>query len=278
MQEILALLQYGFVIRALVAGVLIAGLFAILGNFVILRKMAFFGEGIAHASLAGVVIGLIAGGEPFVSGVIYAMVFAVLVYIFEKHTNLAPDSLIGVLFTSSLALGVLLINFKTGYQPDLLSFLFGNILTISNADLFFTVVVAALVAAFVLAKYKKYILFALSPEMAYLAKMKREFYHVLLYVMLAVSIVLGIKLLGIVLVSALLIIPASTAKLAARSFGSMLLLGIVFSEITLLFGIFASLLLNIPTSSAIVLSESALFLMVLIAQSVRSSLVRARAR
>lgn len=264
MQELAALFQYEFVWRAIIAGALTAGLFAVLGNFVILRKMSFFGEGIAHASLAGVVIGLLLGGEPFVAGVLYAVFFALLIYALEKRTNLAPDSLIGILFTSSLALGILLINLKPGYQPDLMSFLFGNILTITNTDLIFTAVITALVIAFVISKYKKYILFALSSEFAYLSKMNRELYHVLLYVMLAVAVVIGIKLLGIVLVSALLIIPASTAKIVAWSSRSLLVLGVVFAQIAVMFGIFSSLLLNIPTSSAIVLSQSALFLFVLL--------------
>ena len=275
MQELLGLLQYGFVTRALIAGVLTAGLFALLGNFVILRKMSFFGEGIAHASLAGVAIGLLFNGEPLVTGVLYAVLFALLVYVLEKHTNLAPDSLIGVLFTSSLALGLLLMNLKPGYQPDLISFLFGNILTITNVDLILTVIVSVIASIFIISQYKKYILFALSPEFAYLAKIKRELYHILLYVILAVAVVLGIKLLGIVLVSAMLIIPASTAKIAAWSSRSLLALGIVFSEVSLLFGIFSSLLLNIPTSSAIVLSQAGLFLLVFFA-TVMTARMRAK--
>ena len=117
--------------------------------------MAFFSDGIAHTALAGVAIALLVGQQPLVWAVGVGVLFSVAIYFLEKKTNIATDSLIGILFTSSLALGVVLMNFKKGYQPDLLSFLFGNILTIRSEELWFIIPMAAVILVFVLFNYQK---------------------------------------------------------------------------------------------------------------------------
>ena len=136
----LEILQYPFMQRALIAGVVLALLLAVLGIFVILRKMSFWGDGIAHASLAGIAIGLFAGYNPLITAIIFAVIFALLVYFLERKTSLSSDVIIGILFTASMALGIVLINLKNTYQPDLLSFLFGNILAIKTGELYLMVI------------------------------------------------------------------------------------------------------------------------------------------
>ena len=147
-------------------GIFSGALLAALGIFVVLRKMAFFSDGIAHTALAGVAIALLVGQQPLVWAVGMGVVFSVAIYFLEKKTDIAPDSLIGILFTSSLALGVVLMNFKKGYQPDLLSFLFGNILTIRSGELWIIIPLAAVILGFVLFNYRKYLFICLNDELA----------------------------------------------------------------------------------------------------------------
>ena len=144
MENLINLISYPFVLRAIFAGIITAALLAFLGVFVVLRKMSFFSDGIAHASLAGVAAGILLSSQPLLWAIIVGVIFAVLVYWLERRTSISVDAIIGILFTASLALGVVLINLKSGYQPELISFLFGNILTIQYADIWL-ILAAALV-------------------------------------------------------------------------------------------------------------------------------------
>ena len=259
MEQLTEIFSQPFVQRALLAGVFSGALLAILGIFVALRKMAFFSDGIAHTSLAGVAVAVLLGHQPLLWAVAVGVVFAVLIYLLEKKTDISPDSLIGILFSSSLALGVVLMHFKRGYQADLLSFLFGNILTIRSGELVAIVPLSIAIGAFLVARYRKYILICLNEELARVAGVWLEAHKFSLYIMLAVASILAIKMFGIILVSALLILPASFGKLFARSAWSLLVVSVVFAEVVVLGGVVVSLWLNLPTGATIVLTGTAIF-------------------
>jgi len=249
----LEILQYAFMQRAIIAGVVLACLLAWLGVFVIMRKMSFFSDGIAHASLAGVAVGVVAGVHPLTTALIFSVIFSIVIYFLEKKTTLSSDAIIGILFTSGMAFGIVLISFKSGYQPDLVGFLFGNILAIRNADVVVILVLSAGIMAFLAYNHKSITLMALDMDTAYMAGVKVDALHVTFYIILAVSVVLGLKILGIVLVSALLIIPASTAKLVSKSFKGLIVQSVAFSEIVVILGIALSYYLDSPTGPMIVL-------------------------
>ncbi len=258
------LFQYPFMQRAFVAGILLAGLLAYLGVFVVLRKMAFFSDGIAHASLAGVAAGVLLSVNPLVTALLASLVFAVGMFFLEKKTNLSSDAAIGIIFTSGMALGVLLMSFKRGYQPELIGFLFGNILTIKQSDLIIIVVLSILIWTFLIANMRRITLLALDREMAYLSGVSPDFFQLTMHIVLAVSVVLGIKILGIVLVSALLIIPVSISKLISRSFRHLVFWSVVLSELIVISGLFISYLFDLPAGAVIVLTGAAIFFTVFI--------------
>ncbi len=263
------LLQYPFIQRALIAGVILAGLLAYLGIFVMLRKMAFFGDGIAHASLAGIAIGIITGVSPLPVAVIFGIILAIIIYYLENKTVLSSDTIIGIIFTASMSLGVLLISLQSGYQPELISFLFGNILAIKTTELIYFGVVAALLILLHIAKKNKIALMIFDRESAYLAGINVTLLEITLYIALSVSVVLGVKVLGIILVSALLIIPPSTGKLLAKSLKSLEYITLLLAEITMVAGIILSYYLDLPTGPTIVLTSTLLFISVLIFQKFR---------
>ncbi len=255
----LDILQYPFMQRAIIAGVVLAGLLAWLGVFVIMRKMSFFSDGIAHASLAGIAVGILASIHPLTTAIIFSIAFSLAIYFLEKKTNLSSDAIIGMLFTSGMALGVVLISLKAGYQPDLVSFLFGNILAIKSADLVVISALSAFIIVFLFYNHKSITLMALDVDTAYLDGVKVNLLQITFYIILAVSVVLGLKILGIILVSALLIIPASTAKLTSKSFKGLILQSVVVSEVIVLVGIALSYYLDSPTGPVIVLVGTAAF-------------------
>ncbi len=254
----------------MIAGVLLACLLAWLGVFVIMRKMSFFSDGIAHASLAGVAAGVLAGIHPLTTALVFSVIFSVVIYFLEKKTTLSSDAIIGILFTSGMALGVVLISLKGGYQPDLVSFLFGNILAIRTVDLAIIAALSAVITVFLVYNHKSITLMALDMDTAYMAGIKVDLLQVTFYIILAVSVVLGLKILGIILVSALLIIPASTAKLISKSFKGLIVQSIAFSEAVVILGITLSYYLDSPTGPMIVLVGTGVFLAVFSLKSLTS--------
>lgn len=261
--DLISIFQFPFMQRALIAGIVLGLVLAYLGIFVVLRRMAFFSDGIAHASLAGVAIGVLSGFYPLYTALILSVFLALAIYLLEKKTTLPSDAIIGILFSFGMAIGVTLMSFKSGYQPELLSFLFGNILAISTTDLMLIVPLALLLGGLVVFKQKEATLLALNPEFAYISGIKPDIYQPLFYVFLAVAVVLGIKVVGVILVSALLIIPVSTAKLITNSFKSLVSVTVSLSLIMVLAGIFSSYYLDLPTGPTIVLAGVVLFGLVL---------------
>ncbi len=261
------LLQLPFMQRALLAGLVLGILLSYLGIFVTLRKMAFFSDGIAHAALAGAAIGLLTRFSPLLSAMAFSMLLAALVYWLEKRSPLSSDSIIGIMFTSGMALGVILISLRPGYQPELIGYLFGNILAIRIQDLALIVVLGAAILAFIAIHKRKLTLLALDREMACMAGINPDLYELFLYIMLACSLVLGIRVLGVVLVSAILIIPVSTARLFSRSFKALTCWTVLIAEFTVLAGLLLSYFLDLPAGAVIVLTGSALFSLAFIATS-----------
>ncbi len=255
----LEILQLPFMQRALVAGVLLAFLLALLGIFVVLRNMAFFSDGIAHASLAGVAAGIVLSLNPLLTAIVVSALFAAIIFFLQKKYKLSGDTAIGILFTSGMALGVLLISTQPGYQPELMSFLFGNILAITNTELIIIGVFTVLIALLVFVYLKTLILVSLDEETAKISGTKVDVFQLLSNVILAVAVVLGIKVFGIILVSALLIIPVATAKLFSSSFKKLVIISVVLSEIIVISGIFASYYYDLPTGPTIVLTGTVLF-------------------
>jgi zinc transport system permease protein len=265
------MLQLPFMQRAILAALVLGALLAFLGIFVALRKMAFFSDGIAHAALAGAAIGLLTRFSPLISAIVFSMILACLVYLLEKKSSLSSDAVIGILFTSGMALGVVLISLRRGYQPELIGYLFGNILAIRRQDLALIIILAVLILAFIFSHWRKLTLLALDREMAYMTGMNPDIYQLLLYIMLACALVLGIRILGIILVSAILIIPVSTARLLSRSFKALTWLTLLIAELTVLAGLVLSYFLNLPSGAVIVLTGSTLFSLTFIASSLHRS-------
>jgi len=268
------LLTLPFMQRALLAGLVLGLLLSYLGIFVTLRKMAFFSDGIAHAALAGAAIGLLTRFSPLLSALIFSMLLAALVYWLEKKSSLSSDAIIGIMFTSGMALGVVLISLRPGYQPELISYLFGNILAIRRIDLALIIALSAVILAFIFIHKRKLTLLALDREMACMAGINPDLYELLLYIMLACALVLGIRVLGIILISAILIIPVSTARLLSRSFKTLTWLTVLVAESTILAGVFLSYYLDLPTGAVIVLTGSAIFSLTFIAVSLRRRSLR----
>lgn len=257
--DLLHVLSLPFLQRALIAGVLLALLLAVLGVFATLRRMAFFGEGVAHASLAGIAIAVMGNLAPLPVALAWSIVIAVLMFFIERTTRLPRDTVLGILFTSSMALGVLVMSQVPGYQPELLNYLFGSILGIGNDDLVALACATAVILLGITFSFRSLVFISLNEDAARVAGVRVDVATLALYCALAVAMVLGAKMLGIVLVSALLIIPAATARLVAGSLRQFVILAIIAAEVAVIAGIILSYLGDAPTGATIVLCAATLF-------------------
>ena len=251
-----------FMQRALMAGVALGLVLPFLGVFVTLRRMSFFGDGVAHATLAGVAIGILGGFSPFLAALGVGALFGAVVFFLERRTTISSDALIGVLFTGGLALGIVLISLQHGYQPELLSFLFGSILAIGSQDLSIILVFSAVILFLLLKLLRQFTLLALDKDTAWLYKVRIEALDFLFYVLVCVTIVLGVKLLGIILVSALLIIPPTIAKMLAPSFKTLIAGSVIAGEVLIVVGLILSYVLDLPSGATIILVGVVAFFLV----------------
>lgn len=257
----LEILQYPFMQRALFSGIFISILLGWLGTFVVTRKMSLIGDGIAHASLSGIALALLLGWAPIPVAVVLSVFLAGFIYFLERKTKISGDMAIAIIFTTGMALGIILLNFYQGYQPELISYLFGNILTINNFDLFNIIGFGFFIFFILFIFYRKILFSTFDPVGAYLSGIKTWFYDLILYVSTAITVILSIKLVGIILVSALLVTPSAIARLFAKSFKHFTILAIFISASIILIGLTFSYYLDLPSGAMIVLTGTLLFLL-----------------
>lgn len=258
------LLTISFIQRAIIAGILAAITAGLLGIFVILRRSSFFGDAIAHASLAGIALGIFLNFDPLLCAAVLAVIISIFLFKIEKKEVLTVDTLLGFTLPFFMALGVLILNLIPGYQPELISFLFGNILAISQSNLVLIVVISLIVFAFIYYFRQQLILVTFDIDQARLSGINVDRILLFYYILLALTIVIGIKSVGIVLVNALLVIPAATAKVIAHSLEQMFVLTLIFAIIGVVVGLFASYFLNIPSGAAIVIYTGLQFILTLL--------------
>ncbi len=253
------ILQYSFMQRAIVAGVLIGALCAIIGVYVILRGMAFMGAGIAHTSLGGVAIGILFGVNPIWSAVVFSILAGWGIATVTRRGHVKEDTAIGIIFASGMALGILIIGLTHSYQVDLLSYLFGSITAVTVQDVWTTIVVTILVLGCVFVLFKDLMFIIFDPEMAQVTGVPEGKLYYLLITMIALTIVISIKVVGIVLVSALIVTPAAAAFQLTESFKKMMGLSVIFGVGSTIGGLMISDWLAIAPGASIVLLATLIF-------------------
>lgn len=253
------ILSYVFMQRALIAGAFIGVLCAVMGVYIVLRGLSFIGAGIAHASFGGVAIGFVTGINPVWTAVAFCLGIAWAIGLVSRRGKVKEDTAVGIFFASTMALGILLIGLMEGYNQDLFGYLFGSILAVTRTDVVITFVVGLGILAVVVLLYKELMFVTFDSEMAEVTGVPAEGLYFLLLSLVALTVVLSIKVVGIVLVSALLITPAAAAYQWSEDFGRMMALAIVISLISTVGGLFLSYWLNTSSGATIVLLSTLIF-------------------
>jgi ABC-type Mn2+/Zn2+ transport system permease subunit len=256
---LLAPFQYEYMQRAFVAALVVGTLCSTIGTYVVLRKLSFIGDGIAHASFAGIVVAYLRGLDYYVGALIVAIVTALGIGFVNRRGRVSLDTAIGVLFTGAFALGVFLMSRVPHYNVDLQSFLFGNILGVSREDLWLILGLALVVVVSLALLYRALLYTTFDPVVAQASGIRAGFVEYALLVLLAITIIISLEAVGIVLVAALLVTPAATAFQLTRRFTRMLVLSGAIGAFCAVAGLYASYYLQSASGATIVLLATILF-------------------
>lgn len=263
MDALLEPLSFGFMQRALLATVIVGVVTAVVGAFVVHKGLAFIGDALAHASFAGVAMAFVLQGSIYLGAALAAIVTAVGIGFLSRRGRLSSDTAIGVLFAGMFSLGIAIMSQVRTYTTDLFAFVFGNVLGVGPDDLLLIGLVGAAVLLVVGALYKELLFTAFDPVMAEASGLPVAFLQYLLLVLIGVTVVVAMKAIGIVLVVAMLVTPAATASQLSQRFGRIMLLAAGISLVASFAGLYLSYYANVPSGAAIVLVNTALFLVVL---------------
>lgn len=257
-----ALQTFQFMRYAFVAGLVVGLTCSILSVYVVLKRLAFIGQGISHAAFGGVAVALWAFEESTAADLktsvvtlLYCVLVAILIGWASRGRRISADSAIGIFFAVSMAIGVIFIALRERYTGDVITYLFGSILGVSRVDLVVICFLATLVIGFVVAFFKELFFFCFDERVAGICGLPVTLVHYLLLILLAMTIVISIKVVGIILVSAFLVIPGAAAKILASNFRRMLLFSAAIGVSSSLIGLWASYQLEIPSGATIVLVQ-----------------------
>ncbi len=275
MELITAPLQNEFMVRALIAATLIGLVCSVIGVYVVLRNLSFIGDGLAHASFAGIVIAYLWKADLYIGGLIFAILTALGIGAVSKKSEISLDTAIGVFFTAAFALGILLMSRVQTYVIDLQDFLFGNVLAIDRRDIVVVSVLVVAVLATVALLYKELLYASFDPVTAAAAGINVDGLSYLLLVMLAVTIIVSLQAAGIVLVAALLVTPAATAYQLTNRFAPMMALSALVGVFSAVIGLYVSFYFNVASGATIVLVATACFFLAMLFSPKRRSLLGA---
>jgi zinc transport system permease protein len=246
--------------RALAGGVIVGLITSLLGVFVVLRRSSFFGDAIAHASLAGVAVGVVTGIPPLFAAGTVAVGIGLALNRFERKSRLSIDTILGFFLAFFMALGVLILSLRPGYQPELLSYLFGSILSVSPGNLVAVGGIGLLVGLAVAILRRSLTFATFDSDGARVSGIPVDRVLTVYNALLALVVIASVKVVGVILVNALLVLPAATAKRFSRSVGEMFLLAPLLGVSSVVAGLFLSLRWNAPSGPAIALVSGAVFL------------------
>lgn len=262
--DLLELLVLPSIQRAIVGAVLMGILGGMLGSFVTLRQLSFFSHAVGHAALVGVALGVLLQINPTWMLLPFTLVFGVIVLYFIDKTDLGSDSVLSIVLSGALAIGLILTSLIKGYRGNLMAVLFGDILAIDTTDLILTLLVLMGGSIFLLSTMRQQILLTLNPDVAQVQGIPVQLYRYIFVVLLSLAVAVAIKAVGVLLVNAFLVIPASTAKLMSHHFSRFLAISVIVGSISSIAGIIVSGIFNFASGPSIVLVQFLLFVAVFI--------------
>ena len=256
MENLLNLFEFGFFRNAFLAALLASITCGMIGTYIVSRRIVFISGGITHASFGGIGMGYYFGFDPIFGAIIFGILSALGIEFFTKKADLREDSAIAMLWSLGMALGIIFIFLTPGYAPNLMSYLFGNILTVSANDLIYLSLLTLFVGGFIIIFYRMILFVSFDEEFALTNNVPVRLFNAILISLVAFTIVLNIRVVGIILVMSLLTIPQAIANLFTKKFDRMMILSILFGFIGSMGGLVFSYYYDIPSGAAIIFTDT----------------------
>jgi zinc transport system permease protein len=253
------LLSFQFMRYALLAGLMVSVMCGVISTFVVLKRLSFLGAGISHAAFGGVALGVLLGTEPLYTGIAFTWVLTMIIGYVSRQGHLSEDTAIGIAYVAAMALGTIFLGFARSYNFDVFGYLFGNILGVTQTDLIVTGALGATILLLLGLFRKELIFLAFDEEMAQIVGLPVRFLYYLLLSIMALTVVIAIKVVGIVLVSALLVLPGATSVQLTRNIVPMVAISVVCGLVATLGGLYLSYTLDLASGATIVLTATLLF-------------------
>lgn len=263
MEFINDVMQYEFLQKALITSIVVGIICGIIGSFIIMRGMALMGDAISHAVLPGVAISYMLGINYFYGAVVFGIMTSVGIGVVSQNSRIKSDSSIGIVFTAFFALGIILIA-KAQTATDLTQILFGNVLSVRQSDMIMTIIIGIIILLVVVLFYKELLVSTFDETMAAAYGLRTKLIHYTIMVLLTLTTVASLQTVGVVLVVAMLITPASTAYLLTNRFSIMIVLASLFGAFSAALGLYISFQQNLSSGAVIVLVATGLFLLAFI--------------
>jgi len=261
------ILSFGFMQNAIISGIAISLICSTVGLFLVLRKYSLFGDALAHSAFGGVALGLFLGVYPLWAAYVVSILSALGLTKIRQKFDISGDAIIAILLSSGIAIGIVLISLSGGFSIDIFSFLFGSILLVSTENVIMVLGMCAVIFIILIAGYKKFMYITFSEEQAKVSGIAVQKLNYLLIAIAGITVVTSMQLVGVLLVSALFVIPNVTAMMFKRSFKQTIILSMSFSVFSTVAGIMISYPLDIAPSGMVVLLAIMLFIGSLIIKS-----------
>jgi len=261
------ILSFGFMQNAIISGIAISLICSTVGLFLVLRKYSLFGDALAHSAFGGVALGLFLGVYPLWAAYVVSILSALALTKIRQKFDISGDAIIAILLSSGIAIGIVLISLSGGFSIDIFSFLFGSILLVSTENVIMVLGLCAVILIILITGYKKFMYITFSEEQAQVSGIPVQKLNYLLIAIAGITVVTSMQLVGVLLVSALFVIPNVTAMMFKRSFKQTIILSMSFSVFSTVAGIMISYPLDIAPSGMVVLLAIALFIGSLIIKS-----------
>lgn len=256
-----AIFSYGFLYRAILSGIFIAIACAFLGLFLILRRDSMIGHGLAHIAFAGVALGLFLNVMPLAMALVIAVITALAIMKLKEKAGLYGDTAIAIFSSTGFALGIILVTLAKSFNVDLFGYLFGEILAVESSEVWLSVVLAVVVVFSIIFNYHRFMYMTFDRDSAKASGIRVGGLDVLLTVLTAITVVLGMKIVGIILVSALLVIPCAAGLQLASNFRQAIILSSLVALTSVIFGLLLAFSFDFPASGTIVVISFFIFVM-----------------
>ncbi len=274
MAEIYGIFSYGFFQNALIACILTSISCGIIGTYIVSKRVVFVSGGITHASFGGIGIGYFIGINPVLGALVFSVLSAIGIEYFTKKAAMRNDSVIAMLWSLGMAIGIIFLYMTPGYVPNLTTFLFGSIMTIDTMELFILLILSIFLILFFLFFYRLILFVSFDEQFALTRKAPVAFINYLMISLVALTVVLNIKVAGIILIMALLTIPQNAANLFTRQFDKIMYYSIIIGFTGSFTGLLISYFLNIPSGATIIFSLIVIYMLMLVFRSIKVSINR----